>query len=141
MRCALAMVIVLIAAVAQGAEESTEASGSFEGKRITFPAMGIADGVKATLGLLESCHDESLYRAEERENAEQGDHIRLLFAEPVAATVMGERVAVLELLFRPPLNTGVFWVRAGDRWRRYTKYEFQKEEPFTAWLRTAQPAE
>jgi hypothetical protein len=35
----------------------------------------------------------------------------------------------------------VFWVRTGDKWRRYTKYEFPKEEPLAAWLREARPAD
>jgi hypothetical protein len=90
---------------------------------------------------LESCHDESLYQADELKKAEQGDHVRLVFPKPITVTVMRERVEVRELVFRWPLNTGVFWVRTGDTWRRYSKYEFQKEEPFAAWFRQAQPAD
>jgi hypothetical protein len=45
------------------------------------------------------------------------------------------------LVFRLPLNTGVFWVRTGDKWRRYSKYEFQKEASFKAWLQESEPAD
>jgi hypothetical protein len=97
--------------------------------------------VKGTLGLLESCCDESLYEAAEFKKAEQGDHVRLVFPKPITVTVMEQKVEVSELVFRRPLNTGVFWVRNRDKWRRYSKYEFQKEKPFVAWLRQAQPAD
>jgi hypothetical protein len=45
---------------------------------------------------------------------------------------MNEKIEFSELVFRLPMNTGVFWVRTGDKWRRCSKYEFPKEEPFTA---------
>ena len=139
MRCALAM-LMLFAAMARGADDVPKVTGTLDGKRLTFPEKGIADGVKATVGLLESCHDESLFQADELQTAETQDHVRLEFAKPIKVTLMGKEVEMSELLFRRPLNTGVFWVRAGDKWRRYTKYEFKKEEPFEAWLRTAQSA-
>jgi hypothetical protein len=129
--------LLLFAATVHAADDAPRASGSLDGKRVTFPEKGIADGVKATIGLLESCHDESLYQADERKKAEQGDHVRLVFVKPVTVTVREEKIPVSELVFRRPLNTGVFWVRSGSTWRRYSKYEFQKQEPFEAWLREA----
>jgi hypothetical protein len=141
MRYALAPLILLAAAVAHGADDAPKVTGTLDGKSLTFPEEGIADGVKATIGLLESCHSESLYEADERTKAEHGDHLRLVFARPVPVTVMEETFDVSELVFRRPLNTGVFWVRSGDTWRRYSKYEPAKEEPFETWLRQAQPAD
>ena len=140
MRIALALAFALVATAARGAEDAPQASGLLDGKRITFPAKGVPDGVKAAVGLLESCCDESAYQADEFEKAQKGDHVRLVFAKPVAVAVLGEKVEVSELVFRRPLNTGVFWVRTGDKWRRYTKYEFKKEAPFTAWLAEAHVA-
>ena len=145
--------MLLFAAIASGADappkasgtvavdDGPKASGTLDGKKVQFPAKGVAEGVKATIGLLESCHDKSLYQAEERKKAERGNHVRLMFPKPITVTVMGQKVEVSELVFRLPLNTGVFWVRTGDKWRRYSKYEFRKEEPFVAWLRQAQPAD
>jgi hypothetical protein len=141
MRCALAPLVLLASAVAHGADDAPKVSGTLDGKSLTFPEKGVADGVKATLGLLESCHSESLYEADERTKAEQGDYIRLVFAKPVEVTVMEETFDVAELVFRRPQNTGVFWVRRGDTWRRFSKYEPAKEEPFEAWLRQGQPAD
>src|SRR5689334_19395938 len=87
MRCILAPIVLLVAAVALGAgdtprptgarDESPRATGTLDGKSLQFPEKGIADGMKATIGLLESCRDKSLYQADERKKAEQGDHIRL----------------------------------------------------------------
>jgi hypothetical protein len=135
------MVVVFIAAAAHAADDSPKASGRLGGEPVLFPEQGIADSVKAAIGLLESCHDEILYQADEFRKALQGDHVRLVFAKPITAGVMNEKIEFSELVFRMPLNTGVFWARTGDKWRRYSKFEFQKEEPFTAWLRQARPAD
>jgi len=141
MRRALAAVVVVVVAGAGAAGDGPEVTGTVDGKRITFPEKSVPDGVKATLGLLESCHDEGLYQADELRKAARGDHVRLEFPRPVPVAVMGKEIEVSELVFRRPLNTGVFWVRTGDGWRRYAKYEFQKEEPFAAWLRQARAAD
>jgi hypothetical protein len=141
MRNVLVAVVVLLTANAGGAEDAPTASGTLDGKAVKFPEKSVADGVKASVSLLESCHNESLYQADEFTKALQGDHVRLVLAKPVTARVVNEQVEFSELVFRLPLNTGVFWVRTGDKWRRYSKYEFAKEKPFAAWLREAQPAD
>jgi hypothetical protein len=141
MRNVLLAVVVLVTANACRAEDAPKASGTLDGKKVKFPEKSVADGVKAAVGLLESCSDESLYQADELKKAEQGDHVRLVFAKPITVTVMREKVEVSELVLRLPMNTGVFWVRAGDKWRRYSKYEFQKEKPFAAWLGEVRPAD
>jgi hypothetical protein len=120
-----------------GADELPKVSGSLGGKPVTFPAKGIPDGVKAAIGLLESCTDESVYQADERTKAEQGDHVRLTFAKPVAVKVQQKSFEITELVFRRPSETGVFWVRTGDTWRRFTKFRIEKEKPFDEWLRQA----
>ena len=142
MRCAAVITVVLLfAAVARGADGAPQVSGTLDGKPVKFPEKGLADGVKAVVGLLESCHSESLYQADEFKKALQGDHVRLVFAKSITARVMNEKIEFSELVFRLPMNTGVFWVRTGDKWRRYSKYEFPKEEPFTVWLGQARPAD
>ena len=141
MRTVLVVALVLVTAAACRAEDTPKASGILEGKKVKFPEKAVADGVKATVGLLESCHDSSLYEADELKKAKQGDHIRLVFAKPITVRVVNEDVEVSELVFRLPTNTGVFWLRSGEKWRRYSKYEPQKEKPFLAWLREAQPAD
>src|SRR5262249_18318398 len=98
MRCGLATLVVLFASVAHGADDAPKATGTLDGKQLKFPEKGIADGVKATVGLLESCHSESLYQADERKKAEQGDHVRLVFPKPITVTVMNEKVEVSELV-------------------------------------------
>ncbi|MGL4464091.1 MAG: alpha/beta hydrolase fold domain-containing protein [Planctomycetia bacterium] len=143
MRCALAMV-VLIAAAAQAGDDRTKASGILDGKRVEFPAPGVAGGAKAVLGILQSCTDESLFDADELKKAERGDHVRLAFAKPTAVTIQREKIEASEVVFRQPLNAGVFWVRVGDEWRRFAKYtSFRKAEEaaFEAWLREARPAD
>jgi hypothetical protein len=141
MRSGLATLLVLFAAAAHGADAVPQATGTLDGQPVKFPAKGTAEGVKATVGLLESCHSLSLFQADELKKALRGDHVRLVFPKAIAAEVMNEKVKFSELVFRLPLNTGVFWVRTGDKWRRYSKYEFQKEKPFEDWLREARSVE
>jgi hypothetical protein len=141
MRNVLFVALVLMTTAACRAEDTPKATGTLEGKKVKFPEKGIAAGVRATVGLLESCHSESLYQADELKQAKQGDHIRLVFAKPITVRVNNEEIEFSELVFRLPTNTGVFWLRSGDKWRRYSKYEPQKEKPFLAWLREAQPAD
>jgi hypothetical protein len=141
MRNVLFTIGVLLTANACWAEDAPKASGILDGKRVKFPEKSVAEGVKATVGLLESCHSESLYQADEFKKALQGDHIRLVFAKPITARVSNEQIEFSELVFRLPRNTGVFWVRAGEQWRRYSKYELEKEKPFAAWLGESQPAD
>lgn len=147
------LAMLLTAALAYGADvspkasdtvvvdDSPKASGTLDGKKVKFSEKGIAEGVKATVVLLESCCSESVYNAAEFKKAEQGDHVRLMFAKPIAVTVMNEKVEVSELVVRLPLNTGVFWLRSGNKVRRYSKYEFRKAKAFVAWLRKTQPAD
>jgi hypothetical protein len=141
MRNFLVAVVVLLTAHVSWAEDAPKASGTLDGRKVKFPEKSVADGVKATVRLLESCHSESLYDADEFKKARQGDHIRLLFARPITVRLNDEHINLSELVFRLPMNTGVFWVRTGDKWRRYSKYEFDKEKPFAAWLREARPAD
>ncbi|HTU18111.1 MAG TPA: hypothetical protein VMG10_08610 [Gemmataceae bacterium] len=141
MRNVLLAVLVLVTVNACRAEPTPRTTGTLEGKKVTFPDNGRADGAKAAIVLLRSCHDESLFQAGELQKALQGDHIRMVFSKPITAEVMNKKIAFSELVLRLPLNTGVFWVQTGNKWRRYTKYEFQKEKPFKAWLRQARSAE
>ena len=140
MRSGFATLVVLLAVAAQGAEHAHQATGTLDGQQVTFPDNVGVQGVKATIALLESCHDESLYKADELEKALQGDHIRMVFPQPINTVVMNEKIACSELVFRLPLNSGVFWVKAEDKWRRYSKYEIQNEQPFVSWLKEAQSA-
>jgi hypothetical protein len=139
MRTGLTTLMVLLAAVARGADDAPQATGALDGIPVKFPEKRLAEGVKATVGLLESCHSESQFRGDELKQALQGDHVRLVFAKPIAAEVMNKKIKFSELVFRLPLNTGVFWVRAEDNWQRYSKYELQKETLFADWVKEARP--
>src|SRR4051812_22639756 len=137
----LAIVAWVLAIGAATAGDAPRATGRLNGKLVTFPEAGTAAGAAAVIGLLESCHDESQYDAAELTAAQRGDHVRLMFARPMTATVLDKRVDASELILRLPLNTGVFWLRSGDAVRRFSKYDFPKERAVTDWLREARPAE
>src|SRR5690242_19006902 len=106
MRNVLVAAIVLLTPNACWAEDAPKASGTLAGTRVKFLKKSVAGGVKATVGLLESCHSESLYLADEFKKALQGDNVRLVFAKPVTAKVNNEQIEFSELVFRLPMNTG-----------------------------------
>jgi hypothetical protein len=149
--------MLLLAALSAGADTPPKASdtvanddlpkacGRLDGKKVQFSAKGIAEGVKATVGLLESCHSASdgtiAYTAADLKKAQQGDHVRLVFAKPITVTVLEAKVPVSELVFTQPLNTGVFWLRSWDTVMRCSKFEFKKQRPFEEWRNTAQSAD
>ena len=141
MRCAVVLVVALLFAEARGADDAPKASATLDGKKMQFPAKGIAGGVQATTALLESCYDKSEGTAADLKKAQEGDHIRLVFPKPIAVMVGGEKLDVTELVFTQPLNTGVFWLRVGDKVVRCTKYRFEKEKDFIAWRNEAKVAE
>jgi hypothetical protein len=138
MRYCLATLVVVFVAVAHGADNTPKVTAIMEGKPVKFSEKVVPEGVKAAVGLLESCCDESLFDNDELKKALNGDHVRWVFPKPITAQVLNEKIEFTELVFRLPRNTGVFWVGSGDKWRRYTKYQIEKEKPFAAWLREAE---
>ena len=141
MRCAVVLVAAFLVAEARGADDAPRASATLDCKKMQFPENGLAGGVKATIALLESCHDRSEGTAADLKKSQEGDHVRLVFAKPIAVVVGGEKLEVAELVFTQPLNTGVFWLRVGDKVVRCTKYRFEKEKDFMAWRNEAKVAE
>jgi hypothetical protein len=139
MRNILLGVVMAVTATANGADGDPLATGILHGKMVKFSEKGLAEGAKATIVLLESCHDLDYVTPAlaDLKKARQGDHVRLVFARPVAVTVLGKTFEVSELIFTQPLNTGVFWLRGGRRLVRCTKFEPQKEPSFIAWLEQA----
>ncbi|MFO0872245.1 MAG: hypothetical protein U0935_25235 [Pirellulales bacterium] len=145
MRWAIVLVAALLAAEVRGADDAADdaakASATLDGKKMQFPEKGVAGGVRATTALLESCTDKSEGTSADLKKAQEGDHVRLVFAKPIAVIIGGDKLEVTELVFTQPLNTGVFWLRVGDRVVRFTKYRFEKEQNFVAWRNEARVAE
>ncbi len=139
MRSILMGVVMAVTATANGAGDAPAASGILHGKRLKFSEKGLAEGAKAAIVLLESCHDLDAVTPvlADLKKARQGDHVRLVFAKPVAVTVLGKTFEVSELIFTQPTNTGVFWLRGGGRLHRCSKFEPQKEPSFIKWLEQA----
>ena len=104
-------------------DDAPVATGILHGKRVKFSEKGLVEGVKATIVLLESCHDldDVTPALADLKKARQGDHVRLVFARPVAVAVLGKTFEVSELIFKQPSNTGVFWLRGGGRLVSCTK--------------------
>jgi len=143
MRCLLLAVVLMVSAIhAHGADDGPRATGTLEGQQVKFPQKGLDEGIKATVGLLESCHDASdgtvAYTVEDLKKALQKDHVHLVLAKPLTVTVLDRKLQVSELIFTQPTGRGVFWLRSGTTIHRCTKFEFQKAKPFEEWLKQAQ---
>jgi hypothetical protein len=153
MRCVGILAMLLFAAAAFAADnppkpsdtvavdDLPKASGRLDGKAVHFPRQTVKDGIKAALGLLASCHhSEDPHSKDEWKKAQEGNHVLLVLARPQTVTVLGEKVEVSQLVVTFPLSSGSIWVRSGNKVLRFAKYEFQKEQPLTAWLRQARTA-
>jgi hypothetical protein len=139
MRFEFLALFAMVTATAYG-DDSPNVTVTVAGKKVTFPEKGFADGVKASIGVLESCCAESLYEADELKKAEEGEHVRLVFAEPITVRVLSDQVEVSELVVRLPMGTGVLWVKSGDKVRRFAKFRPETIKPFTDWVDQALPA-
>ena len=146
MRFTRVAVLLFLAAVCQGADDppkassrtlegKTTASRRLEGSTTQFPANSLAEGVKATVAVLESCSssDAEGYTAADLKRALLGVHVRLVFLKPIAVMVLRDKFEVSEVVYAD----GVFWLRCGAKVVRSSKYEFEKWKPFEAWFRQA----
>jgi hypothetical protein len=141
MRFILAPVLLFAAATCQGADDAPMASRVVDGMKLPFDPKGVGEGVKATLALLESCHSAAWPgpkppTSDDVKKVLEGDHVRLVFAKPITARVMNEKVEFSQLVF----GAGAFWLRSGDKVLRYTKYEHGKWKAFQEWYRQIAPA-
>jgi hypothetical protein len=137
----LTLTCLLVAPLCYGADAPIPAGstirGTIDGKKVTYPPKTIAEGVKVTVGMLESCHtadqDAKLYTSADLKKALKKDHLRLVFSRPTKVKVLGNTIEVSELVF----GGGVFWVRSGNKVWRCTKYEFGPSQRFEKWRERA----
>jgi len=71
--------------VCHGTDDPPEASRTLEGQKTQFPAKTIADGVTATVGVLQFCHysDTETDTVADMKKAQEKDHVRLFFPRPI----------------------------------------------------------
>jgi hypothetical protein len=127
--------LLFVATACHAADDAAKASRTLDGKKVQFPAKCIPDGVKAAIDVIESCHSsqESSDPAADLKKAQEGDHVRLVFAKSIIVEVTNKELEVSEVVY----SAGVFWLRFGDKVQRCTKYENEKWKPFEAWFRQA----
>jgi hypothetical protein len=141
-RFAPASVLLLVATAGYGADDAPKATRQLGGDKTTFPAKSIAEGVRAAIGVIESCHSSTGWvdtnpELADLEKARKGDHVRLVFSRPITVTVLNHKVEFSEVVF----SAGVFWLRRGEKVLRCAKYECEKMKPFEAWYRQTLPVD
>jgi hypothetical protein len=134
--------VLLFTGMCHGADDPPKASRKLEGRTTPFPAKTIAEGVKVTISVLESCHSlddgtrnggNLAYSTANLKKAQEGDHLRFEFPKPVKVKILDKTYEVSEVVFAD----GAFWLRCGDKVVRSTKYEFAKSKAFVEWFRQA----
>ena len=105
MRFAPVPVLLFVATACSGADDATKAARTLDGEPATFPAKGISDGLKATIGAIESCHSTDWAGKKppglaDLDAARKGDHVRLVLCKPITVTVTNDAVEVSEIVFR-----------------------------------------
>ncbi len=133
------LAILILMTIGPGSPDLPKVSGILEGRNVTFTEKARENALKAILPLLGSCHSADTGTEADLKKAETGDHVRLVLEKPIP--IPGEATEITEIVFTQPINTGVFWLRSGDRVLRRTKYEPAKTYAFEAWLRQAVAAD
>jgi hypothetical protein len=81
---------------------------------------------EAAVKLLASCHSSCPSAEKDFESLFRQCHLHVKFSKPREVTVQeGKRVKVDELIISFPTNTGGIWVRSGDDYRYFTKFEHE----------------
>jgi len=80
----------------------------------------------AAAKLLSSCHSSCPSTEKDFESIFRQCHLHVKFAQPPEVAVKeGKKVKVDELIVSFPTNTGGIWVRSGDEYRYFTKFEYE----------------
>jgi len=129
--------LLSFAAICHGADDPPEATRKIEGRTTQFPPKTIAEGMKLTVVVLESCSasDTETYTAADMKKAQEKDHVRWMFPRPIAVTIDGDTFKASEVVYA----AGAFWVRDGEKVVRCAKYQYDKMKPFGEWYRQTLP--
>jgi hypothetical protein len=80
----------------------------------------------AAAKLLSSCHSSCPSTEKDFESIFRQCHLHVKFAKPPEVTVKeGKKIKVDELVVSFPTNTGGIWVRSGDEYYYFTKFEHE----------------
>jgi hypothetical protein len=80
----------------------------------------------AATQLLLSCHSSCPSTEKDFESIFRQCHLHVKLAKPIDVDVKhGKKVKVDELVVSFPTNTGGIWVRSGDEYHYFTKFEYE----------------
>jgi hypothetical protein len=89
-----------------------------------FVAKDRAKLADAAATMLSSCHSSCPSTEKDFESLFRQCHLHVKFAKPREVVVKeGTKVKVDELIISFPTNTGGIWVRSGNDYRYFTKFE------------------
>jgi hypothetical protein len=138
-----------------GSDDTAEKAGQVEvngliATRVKFKEEAKRKVAEAGLAMLTSCSYS--HHPNEGELPQWEDifldtyykkcHIHIRFDKPrTIKTAASEKVEVSEMVIVLPLNSGVIWVRSGDKAKRFAKYSVEATLRIQELLKKAEPAE
>jgi hypothetical protein len=94
----------------------------------------------AALKMLASCHSSCPSTEKDFESLFRQCHLHVKFAKPREVVVQRtEKVKVDELIVSFPTNIGGIWVRSGDDYRYFTKFEHENCLAINELLKAGKP--
>lgn len=117
---------------------------TLDGAKTTFPEKTIAAGATVALAALEACHSEDWSGAKppalaDLEKAKLGNHVHLVFDNPMPVEFMRHKIAIMELVYSEKM--GMLVRSADDKVYYGTKYTHDKMTAFEKWYRQTLPAD
>jgi hypothetical protein len=79
---------------------------------------------EAAVKMLASCSSSCPSSEKDVESLFKQCHLHVKFAKPREVTADRKKIKVDELIVSFPTNTGGIWVRSGDDYRYFTKFEY-----------------
>jgi hypothetical protein len=148
---AICLMMLILPSAGLSAAENTTVTQMIEGRQLTFGGSLKTKFEGLAVALLGSCHTETTLVAGKKElwvEALKGDHILVAFAKPRVFMVNDQQDSGKEselhasqilVPIGPYSSPKQIYVRSGDRYRTFSKYEFQISEAFQKQLQNMLP--
>ena len=147
----ICLLMLLLSSAGLSAAENTTVTQRIEGRQLTFGGSLKTTFEGLAVALLGSCHSETTLQLGNKENwdeALKGDHILVTFAKPRVFSVNDQQdsakeseLSASEILvpIGPSSSPKQIYVRSGDRYCAFSKYEFPICDVFQKQLQSMLP--
>jgi hypothetical protein len=148
---AICLLMLILPGAGLSAAENTTVTQRLDGRRLTYGGSLKTKFEGLALTLLGSCHAETTLHFGKKEHwdeAAKGDHILIVFAKPRLFSMNDQQnsekeseleAAEILIPIGPNSSPKQIYIRNGDRYRAFSKYEFQICDMFQKQLQNMLP--